>query len=122
MAGLLLDATILVGWLVWFVGAICILAYRRASLAASTGVLLVLLAVYWALGAAPNGWKVALSVPFALLFLFNIRPLRIRLLTRPFMKKYLKLLPAMSSTDREALDAGTVWGAGELFTGGPHRQ
>src|ERR1700733_1345203 len=122
MPDLLLEDTIVVGWLVLFVGAICLLAYRRASFAASTGVLLVLLAVYWALGAAPTGWKAALSVPFALLFLFNVRPLRIRLLTRPFMKKYLKLLPAMSSTEREALDAGTVWWDGELFTGGPNWQ
>ena len=122
MPDLLIEAAIIAGWLVLFVGAICILAYRRAGLAATTGVLLVLLAVYWALGAAPNGWKAAVSVPFALLFLFNIRPLRIRLLTRPFMKKYLKLLPAMSSTEREALDAGTVWWDGELFTGGPNWQ
>jgi acyl-CoA dehydrogenase len=122
MPDLLIDAAIIVGWLVLFVAAICILAYRRASLAASTGVLLVLLALYWALGAAPVWWKAAVSAPFALLFLFNLRPLRIRLLTRPFMKKYLKLLPAMSSTEREALDAGTVWWDGELFTGGPNWQ
>jgi acyl-CoA dehydrogenase len=122
MHDLLLEAAIVVGWLVLFLAAIFILAYRRASLAASTGVLLALLAVYWALGAAPNWWKVAVSVPFALLFLFNVRPLRIRLFTRPFMKKYLKLLPAMSSTEREALDAGTVWWDGELFTGGPNWQ
>ena len=118
----LLEAAIVIGWLVLFVGAMCILAYRRASLAAGTGVLLLLLALYWALGAAPPGWKLALSVPFALLFLFNVRPLRMRLLTRPFMKKYRKLLPAMSSTEREALDAGTVWWDGELFTGGPDWQ
>src|SRR5665213_3497737 len=122
MHDLLLEAAILVGWLVLFVGAICILAYRRASLATSTGVLLVLLALYWALGTAPLWWKVAVSVPFALLFLFSLRPLRIRFATRPFMKKYRKLLPAMSSTEREALDAGTVWWDGELFTGGPNWQ
>jgi acyl-CoA dehydrogenase len=122
MHDLLLEAAIVVGWLVLFLAAIFILAYRRASLAASTGVLLALLAVYWALGAAPNWWKVAVSVPFALLFLFNVRPLRIRLLTLPFMKKYRKLLPPMSSTEREALDAGTVWWDGELFTGGPNWQ
>jgi acyl-CoA dehydrogenase len=118
----LLRPAIDVGWLVLFLAAIFILAYRRASLARSTGVLLALLAVYWALGAAPLWWKAALSVPFALLLFFNVRPLRIRLLTRPFMKKYLKLLPAMSSTEREALDAGTVWWDGELFTGGPNWQ
>src|ERR1700744_2713790 len=122
MHDLLLDAGIVVGWLVLFVGAICILAYRRASLAASTAVLLVLLAAYWGVGAAPSWWKALASVPFAILLLLNIRPLRIRLLTRPFMKKYRKLLPAMSSTEREALDAGTVWWDGELFTGGPDWQ
>ena len=118
----LLTPAIAGGWLVLFVGAVCILAYRRASLAIFTGVLLVLLALYWALGTAPTWWKAALSVPIAILFLFNVRPLRIRLLSRPFMKKYLKLLPAMSSTEREALDAGTVWWDGELFTGGPNWQ
>jgi acyl-CoA dehydrogenase len=122
MHDLLLEAAIVVGWLVLFVGAICVLAYRRASLAASTGVLLVSLALYWALGTAPLWWKIAISLPFALLLLFNVRPLRIRILTRPFMKKYRKLLPAMSSTEREALDAGTVWWDGELFTGGPNWQ
>src|ERR1700733_12842289 len=122
MHELLLDAGIVVGWLVLFAGAICILAYRRATLAVSTGVLLLLLAAYWAFGAAPDWWKILVSVPFALLFLWNIRPLRIRLLTRPFMKKYRKLLPAMSATEREALDAGTVWWDGELFTGGPNWQ
>ena len=120
MHDLLIDAAMIVGWLVLFVGAVCILAYRRASLAVSTGVLVALLAVYWALGAAPVWWRVLVSVPFGVLFLLNIRALRMRLLTRPFMKKYRKLLPAMSSTESEALDAGTVWWDGELFTGGPN--
>jgi len=115
----LLTPAMIVGWLVLFVGAICILAYRRASLAVSTGVLAVLLAGYWALGAAPVWWKILVSVPIAILISLNVRTLRIRLLTRPFMKKYRKLLPAMSSTESEALDAGTVWWDGELFTGGP---
>jgi acyl-CoA dehydrogenase len=81
-----------------------------------------LLAIYWVLGTAPAWWKILISVPFALLLLLNLRPLRIRLITRPFMKKYLKLLPTMSATEREALDAGTVWWDGELFTGGPNWQ
>src|SRR5882757_895883 len=122
MHDVLLCAGIIVGWLVLFVGAVCILAYRRAGLVVSTAVLLLLLAVYWALGSAPGWWKILISVPFAILFLLNIRPLRIRLLTRPFMRKYRKLLPAMSTTEREALDAGTVWWDGELFTGGPNWQ
>jgi acyl-CoA dehydrogenase len=118
----LLTPAIAVGWLALFVAAIFVLAYRRANLATSTGVLLLLLALYWLFGAAPIWWKSVLSVPCTILVLFNVRPLRIRLLTRPFMKKYRKLLPAMSSTEREALDAGTVWWDGELFTGGPNWQ
>jgi acyl-CoA dehydrogenase len=119
MHELLLYASIAVGWLVLFAGAFLILAYRRATLALSTGVLFLLLALYWVLGSAPLAWKIIISVPFAALFLFNIKPLRISLISRPFMKKYRKLLPAMSATEREALDAGTVWWDGELFTGGP---
>jgi acyl-CoA dehydrogenase len=122
MHDLLLCAGIAVGWLVLFVGALLILAYRRASLALSTGVLVLLLALYWVQGSAPLEWNILISVPFAVLLLFNIRPLRIRLITRPFMKKYRKLLPAMSATEREALDAGTVWWDGELFTGRPDWQ
>src|SRR5882757_3669610 len=120
MHELLLDAGIVIGWLVLFAVAFCILAYRRASLVVSTAVLLALLALYWACGTAPAWWKTLISVPFAILLFLNIRPLRIRLITRPFMKKYLKMLPSMSSTEREALDAGTVWWDGELFTGGPN--
>jgi acyl-CoA dehydrogenase len=119
MHELLLDAAIIIGWLALFVGVICILAYRRASLAACTGVLLLLLGIYCSISAAPNWWKILLAVPFALLLLLNMRPLRMRLMTRPFMKTYRKLLPPMSATESEALDAGTVWWDGELFTGGP---
>jgi acyl-CoA dehydrogenase len=120
MHELLLDAGIVIGWLALFAVAFCILAYRRASLVVSTAVLLALLALYWVYGAAPEWWKALVSIPFAILLFFNVRPLRVRLITRPFMKKYLKLLPSMSSTEREALDAGTVWWDGELFTGGPN--
>jgi acyl-CoA dehydrogenase len=122
MNSLLLIVGTAVGWLVLFVGVFSILAYRRASLSLSSTVLLLLLAAYWAFGAAPAAWKIAVSLPFAALLLLNLRPLRLRLLTRPFMRKYRKLLPAMSATEREALDAGTVWWDGELFTGGPNWQ
>src|SRR5208283_288395 len=47
------------------------------------------------------------------------RPLRIALISRPFMRTYLRALPAMSSTERDALEAGTVWWDGELFSGHP---
>jgi acyl-CoA dehydrogenase len=35
------------------------------------------------------------------------------------MIKAMGLLPVISKTEREALDAGTVWYEGELFSGNP---
>lgn len=81
-----------------------------------------MLAAYLKLGTAPEWWKVSLTIPYALLILLNVRPLRLRLVTRPFLRSYRRLLPSMSATEREALDAGTVWWDGELFTGGPDWQ
>src|SRR5271154_7073420 len=122
MNDLLHSAAAAVGWLASFVAIIAILAYRRAGLALSSGILLLLLAAYWAFGTAAAAWKIALSLPFAALLLLNIRPLRLRAVTRPFLRAYRRLLPAMSATEREALDAGTVWWDGELFSGAPDWQ
>jgi acyl-CoA dehydrogenase len=108
-----------IAWILLFVGVIVILAYRRATLSSATAVLAVPFLAYWVLGGAPDWWKVLVSIPAVLLLLLNIRPLRLRLISRPFLKTYRRLLPAMSATEREALDAGTVWWDGELFTGGP---
>ncbi len=105
-----------------FIAAVLFLAYRRLSLLTFTVTFTVLLAAYTVLGAnsAPAGvWKGCLWVLLATLWLLNVRPLRKALITRPFMKAYLKLLPSMSQTEREALEAGTVWWDGELFTGAP---
>src|ERR1700740_2984572 len=105
-----------------FIAAVLFLAYRRLSLLAFTATFTLLLVAYTVFGAAsaPAGiWKGFLWVMLAALWLLNLRPLRKPLITRPFMKAYLRLLPSMSQTEREALEAGTVWWDGELFTGAP---
>ncbi len=105
-----------------FVAAVLFLAYRRLSLLAFTATFTALLIAYTLLGASgpPAGaWKGFLWLLLAGLWLLNLRPLRKAIITRPFMKAYLKLLPPMSQTEREALEAGTVWWDGELFTGAP---
>ena len=111
-----------VAWALLFLGITLILAYRRTSLGVSSCVLGLLLLCYWVLGGAPEWWKIIVSIPYALLLFLNIRPLRLRLVTRPFLRSYRRLLPSMSATEREALDAGTVWWDGELFSGGPDWQ
>jgi acyl-CoA dehydrogenase len=48
-----------------------------------------------------------------------VKPLRRNLLSRPAFAAYRAVLPQMSDTEREALEAGTVWWEGELFRGDP---
>jgi len=68
------------------------------------------------------GWPlwllVVLAVPAAI---FNWPAMRLRIVTTPLMRfiKKAGLLPVISKTEREALDAGSVWFEGELFSGKP---
>jgi len=109
-----------------FIAAVLFLAYKRLSLLTFTATFTILLAAYTIFGgaaSAPAGvWKGFLWLMLAFFWLLNVRPLRKALITRRFMKTYLKLLPPMSQTEREALEAGTVWWDGELFTGAPKWQ
>jgi acyl-CoA dehydrogenase len=116
------GAAAALGWFLAFAVLNLTLAYRRVSLRWASIALAALLLVYWLFGSAPAWWKVLVSLPVGVLLLLNLRPMRIGLLTRPFLKSYRRLLPPMSPTEREALDAGTVWWDGELFSGGPRWQ
>jgi acyl-CoA dehydrogenase len=119
METFLQSAILTLGWCVFLIAVLAWLAYRRVGMAASTLVLCALSVAYWMLGNAPDALKIVGSIPVAVLVLLNVRALRMRFVSRPFLKSYLRLLPTMSSTEREALEAGTVWWDGELFTGGP---
>ncbi|HEB99635.1 MAG TPA: acyl-CoA dehydrogenase [Thiotrichales bacterium] len=61
------------------------------------------------------GWS--LLVPATLVL--GIPPLRRLALTRPVHAAFRAVLPPMSDTEREALEAGSVWWEGELFSGAP---
>ena len=102
-----------------FIGAVVFMAYKRLPLIAFTLVFTVLLTAYTFVPPAYGVWKGFLWLMLAALWLFNVRPLRKALITRPFMKAYMRMLPSMSQTEKEALEAGTVWWDGELFTGKP---
>ena len=104
---------------VFFMLAVLYLAYRRLPLLIFTLTFTVLLAAYSCSASRPDIWQGMLWLLLALLWLLNLRPLRIALISRPFMRAYRRLLPSMSDTEREALEAGTVWWDGELFTGNP---
>jgi acyl-CoA dehydrogenase len=48
-----------------------------------------------------------------------VPPLRRALIAKPLLRVFRKVMPPMSSTEREALEAGTVGWDGELFRGRP---
>ena len=58
-----------------------------------------------------------LSVIVALVL--NVAPLRRALISNALLSWYRRILPSMSQTEKEAIDAGTVWWDGELFSGRP---
>jgi acyl-CoA dehydrogenase len=104
---------------VFFIVAVLYLAYRRLPLFSFTSAFTVLLLAYSVLGHPAGAWQSLLWLLLACFWLLNLRPLRIALISRPFMRTYRRLLPSMSETERDALEAGTVWWEGELFTGNP---
>jgi len=69
-----------------------------------------------ALADAALPWWFAIG---AVALLFNVVPLRRRVLSAPLLQVFRKLLPQMSQTEREALEAGTAWWERELFSGRP---
>jgi len=95
-------------WLILFLGTPLYLAYRRVSLAKATAVVGVLLLTYTLWGDSGWLWKSVLWVLYAPFALLNLAPLRLAFITKPFLLIYRRLLPSMSSTEREALEAGTV--------------
>lgn len=61
---------------------------------------------------------IGLAVAGAVL-VFATPALRRRWVSRAVFKTYKSILPQMSETERDALEAGTVWWEGELFQGDP---
>ena len=61
----------------------------------------------------------AIPVLFGIMVVPNLIEVRREKITRPLLDIYRKMLPSMSDTEREALEAGSVWWDGELFSGMP---
>jgi acyl-CoA dehydrogenase len=60
---------------------------------------------------------------FLIVSLFlNIESIRKQYISEPILKIYKKIMPQMSSTEKDAIDAGTVWWDGEIFSGNPDWQ
>ncbi len=106
-------------WLVLLLGVPLALAYRRTDLKTATAVLGALLVAYWLFGDGSAVWNLLLLVSFALLAVLNVESVRRDNFTGRLFAIYRRMLPSMSKTEQEALEAGSVWWDGELFTGMP---
>jgi acyl-CoA dehydrogenase len=106
-------------WFVAFLVGALVLAYQRVSLLTATVAYGGALLVYGFFGTPGLPLLAVLWTVLAVMVLLNIDAFRIRFISRPFLRTYRRMLPSMSQTEKDALEAGTVWWDGELFTGGP---
>jgi acyl-CoA dehydrogenase len=106
--------------LLLLIPAIWALAYNRAGLRVWTAVTALILVMETFIS-HPSGlllmaiWLIFLAVAVVL----NVPVLRRFLISGPIFSLLRKKLPPISPTEREALEAGTVWWDGELFSGKP---
>jgi acyl-CoA dehydrogenase len=109
-------------WFLWqlaLVGVGLTLAYHRIDLRTSTIVLGFSVLAYSLLGTGYWLWMLFLWLVFAGICTLNFPAIRRQQVTAPLLKLYRSILPSLSDTEREALEAGTVWWDGELFSGRP---
>ncbi|AXE92787.1 acyl-CoA dehydrogenase [Paraburkholderia terricola] len=109
----------------WFILVLVIaalaLVYVQARASWWLACMLVWVAAAQVSGAAGPAATVLLAVLFVLpALLLTIKPLRRAWLAKPLLELFRKILPQMSPTERDAIEAGTVWWDAELFSGRPH--
>ncbi len=106
-------------WFLLFFGGTIYLAYNRINLLASTIASGFVLLAYTVFGDGNFFWLLLLWLAFAVMVVPNLREFRREKITRPALDIYRTMLPSMSDTEREALEAGNVWWDGQLFSGMP---
>jgi len=107
-------------WLVIFMAAIWTAAYLRFSLVTTT-VLLFVLVLGWMQLSEPSALAITITwTMFLIVFIpLNVTSIRRSLVSDRALRIFRAALPTMSQTERDALEAGTVWWDGELFSGRP---
>lgn len=92
------------------------MAYRRASLFTSTLATAAALIAGTLYGHVP----LLVWVLFAVIAIpLNLVDFRRNQLTKPLFKLYKSIMPEMSRTEKEAIEAGTTWWEADLFAGNP---
>jgi len=102
--------------------SLLLLAYYRIPLLISIAILAGLTFAFTELRhfyAIPGWFRWSFGIITISLSGFAIKPLRRLLISNRLFSVYRKVMLRLSSTEREALEAGTVWWDAELFSGKP---
>jgi acyl-CoA dehydrogenase len=111
---------LIVIWIAGIIVGFLALAYINAAGWLWTGAIAVALAIAWAAQVAPMLVLLVLAVLLVVLAIpLNYPPLRRKLVSDGVLAVFRKILPPMTATEREAIEAGTVGWDGELFSGRP---
>jgi len=105
--------------LLMFVGTLYLLASFRLPLTVWLGLLTVADIVLVSLGMHIMAGFILLLLIALFFVLFTIDEIRKKRVSGPILRQIRKLLPPMSQTERDAVEAGTVWWDAELFQGDP---
>ena len=102
--------------IVVFLALLGVVFYHRVNLTLSSLILVAYTAAMGAIGL----WSFWLLLPLAIVLLpLNLSSVRRSLLSAPALRAFRKVMPPMSTTEKEAIDAGTTWWEGDLFRGAP---
>ncbi len=102
--------------------SLLLLAYYRIPLLISIAILAGLTFAFTELRhfyLIPGWFRWSFGIATMILAGFAVKPLRRLLISNRLFGVYRKVMPKLSSTEREALEAGTVWWDAELFSGMP---
>jgi acyl-CoA dehydrogenase len=110
--------------LLWFVLLFLValaLAYTSASGIVWTLAIGAFIVWAWSAALLPIGLVATLAIVFAVIaIVFDVPFLRRKIVSDWVLSIFRKVMPPMSETEREALEAGTVWWDAELFSGRPN--
>lgn len=89
--------------------------YRTSRIATSAGMV-----VMFAIGSAIGVVGPILWILLALVLVpLNVTAIRRGIIAKSLLGMYRKVMPEISETEKDAIDAGTTWFEGELFRGAP---
>lgn len=107
-------------WVVVFLSGAIALAYINAPGRLWTTFIGAALVAAWVAHALHPLVTMVGALAFVLLAIpLNVPSLRRKLISDGVLAGFRNVMPPMSDTEREALEAGTVWWDGELFSGRP---